>query len=163
MPPAPRMIGISGRDVDVLEAGLDDEVDVARGEQAIAVAVEAIADGQRRFADSPPLGPEVAAVAHEEVGRGGGQPGLAELGDGAGLERQRLVAAVVARVAGNAQIDLAGEGLGHEAGDGAAIDHEADQRAPDRNAGDEGAGAVDGVDDPGEAARSPACRRAPRR
>ena len=95
---------------------------------------------------------EVAPAAKEEIGRGGGEPRLAELGHAARLERRRLLAAVVVRVAGDAQIDLAGEGLGHEAGDGAAVDHQSEQRAPDRDAGDEGAGAVDGIDDPGEAA-----------
>ena len=68
------------------------------------------------------------------------------------LERRAVGAAVVVRLAGERHEDFAREGLGHEPGDGAAIDREADQRAPDGDAGDEGAGAVDWVDDPAEAA-----------
>ena len=43
---------------------------------------------------------------------------------------------------------LTGEGLGHDAETGAAVDIMADQRSPDRNAGDEGAGSVDRIDHP---------------
>ena len=43
---------------------------------------------------------------------------------------------------------LAGEGLRHETGHGIAVDRQPDQRSPHRQAGNEGARAVDRVDDP---------------
>src|SRR5690606_28405558 len=43
---------------------------------------------------------------------------------------------------------LARIGLVHQADNGSLAIHEADERAPDRHAEDEGAGAVDRVDDP---------------
>src|SRR5512144_610490 len=43
---------------------------------------------------------------------------------------------------------LAGEGLVHEAEQRHAVPHEPDQRSPQRLADDEGAGAVDRIDDP---------------
>lgn len=56
---------------------------------------------------------------------------MLQFGDGARPQGLPLVAAVVVRLAGQADVHLAGERLGHEAGHGAAIDHEADQCAPD--------------------------------
>ena len=42
-PPAPSMIGVERDDVVRLEVGLDDEIDEARRERAIGVAVAAVA------------------------------------------------------------------------------------------------------------------------
>lgn len=55
-------------DVDVLEAGFDDEVDMSRCQQAVAVAVQSIADGQRLVAHRRPLPAEILAHAGEQVG-----------------------------------------------------------------------------------------------
>ena len=63
------------RDVDVLERRLGDEVDVAGGEQAIAVAVEAPAGLQRRGAQPGDVGGGAGLL--EDVGRGGGHLGAA--------------------------------------------------------------------------------------
>ena len=56
---------------------------------------------------------------------------------------------MIGGAAGAGQEGFANKGLGHDAGNGNAIMGKADQRAPDRHAGDEGAGAIDGIDDPG--------------
>ena len=48
---------------------------------------------------------------------------------------------------------FADEGLRHHAGHGVAFVGQPDQRAPERDAGDEGARAVDRVDDPDMVAR----------
>ena len=41
MPPARSTIGIRGKNVEGLQAGLDDEVDMAHREQAVIVAIAA--------------------------------------------------------------------------------------------------------------------------
>ena len=51
---------------------------------------------------------------------------------------------------------LAGEGLVHEAEERCAVADEADQGAPERLADDEGAGAVDRIDDPAIVGLGPA-------
>ncbi|MCY1294247.1 hypothetical protein D9M70_435340 [compost metagenome] len=64
--------------------------------------------------------------------------------------RQHLVAvgAAIVRLGAVGKEALAGERLVHQAHHRVAIAIEADQRAPDRQAGNEGARAVDRVDDP---------------
>ena len=68
-----------GGDVDVLECGFDHEVDVAGGEQCVAVAIETVAGGEAGFADAVPG--EDGAAALEDFGRGGGEFGASETGD----------------------------------------------------------------------------------
>ena len=51
MPPAPAMIGMSGDDVVGLELGFDDEIDMARRQHAVGVAVAAVAREPHRVLD----------------------------------------------------------------------------------------------------------------
>src|SRR5690606_20746256 len=71
---------------------------------------------------------------------------------------QGNLATAIGGAAGNGEESLADKGLAHETGDGDAIDGKTDQRAPDRCAGNEGAGAIDRINDPAIAAFA---RRAP--
>ncbi len=142
-------------DVDILERRLDHEVDMAGRQQAVAVAIEAVAGraarrGAARFqARSVPARSNMSGEVAVSLA-------LASSVTLRGAERHAVCSPRIAGgLAGQAEVDLAGEGLRHQAGDGPAVDGEADQRAPDRDAGDEGAGAVDRVDDPVEAAVEP--------
>ncbi len=148
-PPAPSTIGISGDDVVGLKPGLDDDVGVAGGDHAEGVAVAAVAGEAHR---RPRPGRRPAGRRRRR------SPGVvvnsaasARLGAGARRERRRGppgAAVPGARaIAGKA---LAGEGLGHHAEQRLALAQKADQRAPHRQAGDEGAGAVDRIEHPDE-------------
>ena len=135
-----------GGDVDVLQGGFGDDVDVAGGEQAVAVAVEAPAALQGGAAQAVDI--VNGAGEFEDVGRGGGDLGAGEVGDAGGADRRGATAMHIECFSRQADEGFADEGLGHEAGDGATLVEKADQRAPDGDPGDEGAGAVDGIDDP---------------
>ena len=134
-------------DVVGLEAGLDDEVDEARRQQAIAVAVAAVAGHAR------------ARLQPREARRFGGGANMsgcvvvriasAEPRAGARLDAVRAcrVAARGTPPPGRPEA-LAGEGLVHQAEHRRRPVQQPDQRAPQRRADDEGAGAVDRIDDP---------------
>ena len=122
---------------------------MAGGHQRVAVAIEPVAGSQHVLAQPRPLLRNPGAL--EDFGRGRGHLGTRQFGYGRRLQRRAFGAAVVVGLPGQREEDLAGERLRHQSRHRTAIDIEADQRAPDRHAGDEGTGAVDRVYDPGEA------------
>src|SRR5690606_15623874 len=64
------------------------------------------------------------------------------------------IAAAPPGLAAVAPETFAGEGLVHHAKRGITVARQPDQRAPDRQTGDEGPGAVDRIDDPAEFRRA---------
>ena len=104
-----------------------------------------------------------SSLAGEEVRAGGGKQRVAKLRAEPRAHRLGRAAMTEEGFALAAPETLAGEGLVHQAEQRYAVTGQPDQRAPKRQAEDEGAGAVDRIDDPailGVAAQS---RRTPRR
>ena len=139
-------------DVVGLQPGLDDAVGVAGGDHAIGVAVAAVAGEADRA--SRPGHRRRARRRRRVTGLVVNSAASARSAQARVAQRRRCrpgpVYQAVLAVAGEA---LAGERLGHHAENRDAVLEEADQRAPDRQAGDEGAGAVDRVEHPDDIRR----------
>ena len=139
--------GDQGHDVVRLQASLDHHVDQAGRQQAIAVAVAAVARHARARLD--------ARVSRsfrgtgEHVGVGAGDDSFRQCATGARLEAARPpVRPAHVRGAAVTPEPLASEGLVHDAEQRPAAVDEADERAPQGTPHDERARSVDGVDDP---------------
>ena len=143
------------QDVEILEPGLDHEVDLAEREQAIIVAVAAEASQTNGLGDAREARPLLLGL--EQIGARGGSSASLKTSARTGADGL-LHAARVAEVALRlpAPEALAGEGLVHEAEQRCAVPEEADKGAPQRLADDEGAGAVDRIDDPAIVGLGPA-------
>ena len=133
-----------------LEARLDEQVGVATGEQAIAVAVAAVTGQACAPRDLEEL---LAVLLANEVRTGGRQNGVLELGAGARADATRAPvrrAPVCCRAA--RPHTLTSEGLVHQAEERGFVVEQTDERTPERAAGDERLGAVDRVDEPAQGA-----------
>src|SRR5260221_7906923 len=124
------------------QAGFDDQIDEAAGDQAIGVAIAAVA---RQLDARLEAGEGVAVSAAEHVGRGGEEGGAGEIGAGAAANR----AAVMRRLLpGDAAPALARNRLVDDAEHRPPLMEQRDQRAKERDARDEGFGAVDRIEHP---------------
>ena len=132
-------------DVVRLQARLHHEVDMARRQHAIGVAVGAVAIGAAARLHRVEA---ASRLRVEQARRGGHDRGRLQPLAGADHEAAAAGRALVAGACAVAPEALADEGLVHHAEDRRAVAGEADQRAPDGDAGDEGLGAVDRIEDP---------------
>ena len=135
-----------GHDVVGVQPGLDDQIHVAQGEQAVAVAVapEAL---QLHFSRQLSIGRFVGTPG-KHARMGGRQPGLTQAGGGPGLQPAPASGARVPSFSGHGRERFAEEGLAHPSRHRSAVDDQAQEHSPRRESHDVGLGAVDGVDDP---------------
>lgn len=133
-----------GGDVPRVHDGIETHVGPAARHEQVAVAISPSADefclGEQAVAGGAVLiFREIERVAGEQGGVS--EPTGGATADGAVVER-----------GGDAVADheLTEHGLVDHAEDGLAVMEECDQGAPQRDAGDEGFGAVDGIEDPNE-------------
>ena len=137
-------MGISAAMSHGFMLALDHEIDEAGGEHPVGVAIGA------KAAEAHPRGKRIERgklCPGEHAGLGCIESGPAQ--SGARAHGKTPVAEVGALAV--ADKALAQERLIQQADDASATVLQRDQRAPGRHAGDERLGAVDGVDDPGEA------------
>ncbi len=135
-------------DVPGLQAGLDDHVHLAHGDHGVGVGVAAQAGqpgGGAHLQPGAAFGPVETGVRI-----GGGDDRVGQLGALAHPDRPLAVPRQQARAGGRADEDLARIGLADRAQHRTSLMAQADQGGPQRQAGDEGARAVDRVQDPDE-------------
>ena len=136
--------GHEGGDVPRVHDRVGGDVGAAGGEQEVAVAIGPGAEEADALGEGVEGGAVLEFGGVERVAgeqRGVGEAGAFAHADGGAVER-----------GGGAVADheLVEDGLVDRAEDGLSVVKEGDERAPERDAGDEGFGAVDGIEDPGE-------------
>src|SRR5688572_24547917 len=118
---------------------------MAGREHAISIAIAAVA-GEPRHALDAVIGAQF--VSREQLGTRRGNDRIAQRGAASGAKAPLAAGAAKARAAAVTEEALAREGLVHHPKDRLTRAAQADQRAPGRKPGDEGAGAVDRVEHP---------------
>ena len=134
--------GDEGGDIPGVHDGIEGDVDEAGGEQEVAVAVgpravESAGVDEAVACVNVLVAGEVAVIAGDECGGG-------EVGRGTGADEL----AVQGRGRVVADDELTEGGLVDGPEDGVAVVQEADESGPERHAGDEALGAVDGIEHP---------------